>query len=173
MSRTVIIRPGRERMKDGEAAKHTLAWQLLSLYGWKVEMEYPFALKYGRKFRFDLAYLWDYGRAFLAIEIDGGIWVRGAHSSPTDILRNMEKRNLATRLGWRVLSFTPDQVKSGHAARYIYETVTDQPPTEASWDPDCKTRKRARSGSSSRTKRQTWLDVIESSSVAASSRDRK
>lgn len=51
------------------------------------------------------------------VEIDGGVWMPGggAHSHPVDITRNMAKRNDAALAGFFVLSFTPQQVKGGHA----------------------------------------------------------
>lgn len=42
----------------------------------------------------------------LMIEIDGGIWIKGAHSNPKDIIRNMLKQNDAMLLGFAVLRFT-------------------------------------------------------------------
>lgn len=75
----------------------------------------------GRKFRCDL-YL---PRYRIVVEIDGGIWMRGrtgrggAHSLPTNILRDMEKGNLLTALGYRVFRFTPQMVKSREAHRFL------------------------------------------------------
>lgn len=64
-----------------------------------------------RKFRFDFA--WPQFK--VALEVDGGIFNGGAHSNPMNILRDMEKGNLATMDGWRVLHYTPSQVKVGLA----------------------------------------------------------
>jgi hypothetical protein len=58
----------------------------------------------------------------LMIEIDGGVFIRGAHGNPADIVRNMAKGNDAILLGFTVLHFTPSQVKSGHAISFT-ETV--------------------------------------------------
>lgn len=60
-------------------------------------------------------YFPDYG---LICEIDGGIWIRGAHSHPLDIIRNMTKGNDAALLGFNVLHFTTREVKSGHAISF-------------------------------------------------------
>ncbi len=60
----------------------------------------------GRKFRFDIAL----PERMTAIEIEGGIFIKGhggAHSNPRMILRDMEKYNLATALGWRVFRCEP------------------------------------------------------------------
>ena len=51
----------------------------------------------------------------LITEIDGGIWIGGAHAHPLDLTRNMEKRNDAALAGFVILSFTPRQVKQGEA----------------------------------------------------------
>lgn len=73
------------------------------------EREYRFHVE--RKFRFDFA--WPQFK--VALEVDGGIFNGGAHSNPMNILRDMEKGNLATMDGWKVLHFTPSQVKCGMA----------------------------------------------------------
>lgn len=84
-----------------------------------IEEEYPFADAEGRRFRFDFAL----PALALGIEINGGIWTRGAHGHPADILRNMEKTNLAAALGWRVLAFSPEQVKAGSALAFTLATT--------------------------------------------------
>ena len=68
------------------------------------KMEHVFCPE--RKFRFDFA--WTILR--VALEVEGGIFIRGAHGSIGGIKRDMEKYNLAASLGWRVLRVTPQQV---------------------------------------------------------------
>ena len=65
----------------------------------------------GRKFRFDFCFR----EARLLIEINGGTYSKGAHSTGTGIARDYEKNNLAVINNWRVLSFDTKQVKSGAA----------------------------------------------------------
>lgn len=60
----------------------------------------------GRKFRFDFS--WPLLR--VACEVEGGCFTRGAHGSVSGILRDIEKYNLATLEGWRVLRVLPDKV---------------------------------------------------------------
>jgi hypothetical protein len=62
----------------------------------------------------------------IAIEIEGGIWRQGggAHSHPTAILRDMEKYNAATLLGWRVLRYTP--ADAGFAVRDVRLLLADE-----------------------------------------------
>jgi hypothetical protein len=68
-----------------------------------------------RKFRLDFAV----PSQRIAFEINGGLFIKGktgsggAHSLPTSILRDMEKRNLATLLKWQIFEFTPQQVERG------------------------------------------------------------
>ena len=69
----------------------------------------------GRKFRFDFAFM----KERLLVEINGGTYSKGAHSTGTGINRDYEKGNLAVLNGWRVLSFDTKQVKSGAALEVV------------------------------------------------------
>jgi len=64
-----------------------------------------------RKFRFDFSWHSPGGIApsKVALEVEGGIFRRGrgAHSSVSGILRDIEKYNLAVLNGWMVLRCTP------------------------------------------------------------------
>ena len=71
----------------------------------------------GRKFRFDFAFIQPEHR--LLIEINGGTYSKGGHSTGTGINRDYEKNNLAVLNGWRVLSFDTKQVKSGAALEVV------------------------------------------------------
>jgi len=56
-----------------------------------------------RKWRLDWAWVdWK-----VALEIDGGIWTRGAHGRGAGIARDQEKGNAACALGWRILRVEP------------------------------------------------------------------
>ena len=61
----------------------------------------------------------------LIAEIDGGVWMAGggAHSHPVDIVRNMEKRNDAALHGFVIISFTPQQVKTGEAIAFTQRVL--------------------------------------------------
>jgi very-short-patch-repair endonuclease len=67
--------------------------------------EYRFAPP--RRWRFD--YAWPDKK--VAMEIEGGVWIRGRHTRGAGYIRDMEKYNMATKLGWRVFRFTPEQFK--------------------------------------------------------------
>jgi len=68
-----------------------------------------------RRWRFDFA--WPLYK--VAVEVDGGIYCRGRHVRGAGFERDAEKRNAAVLAGWRVLHFTPRQVKSGTAVQMI------------------------------------------------------
>ena len=73
----------------------------------------------GRKFRFDFAFVsgkWQ-GKMLL-IEINGGTYTRGGHSTGTGIKRDYEKGNLAVQYGYKLLTFDADMVKSGQALEF-------------------------------------------------------
>lgn len=66
--------------------------------------EYKFLAS--RRFRFD--YAWpDF---MLALEIEGGVWTGGRHTSGAGFVRDMEKYNLAAMDGWTVVRTVPDKL---------------------------------------------------------------
>lgn len=67
----------------------------------------------GRQFRFDFKV----GR--ILVEVNGGIWQKGGHSTGRGISRDYEKNNLATMEGYKVLTFTADTIHSGEAVNMI------------------------------------------------------
>jgi very-short-patch-repair endonuclease len=62
-----------------------------------LEVEYKFHPD--RRWRFDFA--WPKQR--LAVEVEGGIFVRGRHVSPSGFVKDSEKYNEAAVSGWSVL----------------------------------------------------------------------
>jgi len=68
-------------------------------------MEYAFAAP-ARKWRFDFAWV----TSRVALEVEGGIWTRGAHGRGSGIVRDLEKYNAATLRGWRVLRVQPKEL---------------------------------------------------------------
>lgn len=69
----------------------------------------------GRKYRWDAAWI----PQRLLVEVQGGIWKPGGHSTGKGITRDCEKSNLAVLAGWRVLHVTGDHITSGQAIRWI------------------------------------------------------
>lgn len=83
----------------------------------KPEREYRFHDT--RRFRFDFA--WPEYR--LAVEIEGGIWINGGHNRGVGYSKDMEKYNLATLRGWRVLRFAPKDIKNENTYLMIKECL--------------------------------------------------
>ena len=71
----------------------------------------------GRRFRFDFAWTEPHHR--LLVEVNGGTYTKGAHSTGRGIARDYEKANLAVLQGWRVLSFDGKAIKSGEAVEVV------------------------------------------------------
>lgn len=59
-----------------------------------------------RKWRFDYAI----PEHKIALEVEGGVWTGGRHTSSVGFLKDMEKYNTATLMGWRVFRTTPDEL---------------------------------------------------------------
>lgn len=74
-----------------------------------------FAFAEGRKFRWDYAWV----PQKVALEQQGGIWVRGAHGRGTGIVRDIEKFSLGAALGWRLLLVEPKDLCSAHNLNLI------------------------------------------------------
>ncbi len=58
--------------------------------------------------KFALDYAWPDVK--VGVECEGGVWTKGAHGRGSGIMRDMEKSNLWTVMGWRVLRLTPSQL---------------------------------------------------------------
>jgi hypothetical protein len=77
-----------------------------------------------RKWRFDLAW-WDVyffsGKRclWIAVEVDGGVYVQGRHARGKGLEADMEKIATSMTMGWRVLRVTPRHVRTGQALRWI------------------------------------------------------
>ena len=99
------------------ALEAELALQIRALDLPEPVREYP-AVK-GRKFRFDFAWL-EHG---LLVEVNGGTYTKGAHSTGKGIARDYEKNNLAQLAGWRCLAFDGKSVKDGTAVEVIRQAL--------------------------------------------------
>lgn len=75
-----------------------------SSLGLEVKKEYQFHPL--RKWRFDYAI----PSIQMAIEVEGGIWTGGRHTSSKGFLGDMEKYNEAALLGWCLIRTTPDEL---------------------------------------------------------------
>lgn len=72
-----------------------------------------------RKFRFD--YAWSLQK--VCLEIEGGVWTGGRHTSGAGFMRDITKYNLATVMGWRVLRCTPEDLLKTKTALMVKEAL--------------------------------------------------
>ena len=87
-----------------------------------------------RKWRFDFAF----PNEKLAIEVDGGTYSSrtytnkkgqkvvvqgGRHNSSKGFMGDLEKFNNATKLGWKTLRFTPQQIRTSSALDFIKDVL--------------------------------------------------
>lgn len=75
-----------------------------------------------RRYRFD--YAWP--DKMIAVEIEGGVWNRGAHVRGKHYISDCEKYNLATSFGWQVYRFVPRQLKTGEAQNFISKVMRNK-----------------------------------------------
>ncbi len=87
------------------------------------ETEHQFAKP--RKWRFDFAFIVETQlllvtlRNRIAVEIEGGLYVKGGHSRGAAYEKNLEKYNEATIRGWQLYRFSTGQVKDGTAIAFM------------------------------------------------------
>ena len=83
------------------------------------EREYRFAPP--RRYRADFAY----PEKKILVEVQGGIYTRGAHSRGVGLERDYEKLNLAQLNGFRVFQFSRKMIESGVAVNMIEEVLNE------------------------------------------------
>lgn len=97
-------------------AKPTIFSQLCTAHG----LPEPVAeLKFHpeRRWRFDYAF----PSAKVALEVEGGVWSGGRHTSGSGFVKDMEKYNAAACLGWKVLRIQPRQLMTSATIKLIKE----------------------------------------------------
>lgn len=104
---------------DGERALETL----IRYHGWPTPTrEYRFHL--ARRWRFDFAW----PTRMLAVEVEGGTWISGAHSRGSHFESDCEKYNAAAIAGWCVLRFTTDMVTDGRLVAVLTDLFAGDAP---------------------------------------------
>ncbi len=104
---------GQRVQSEGEV---TLARHLKAL---KIGFEQEFKFHPERKWRADFLI----SNTNILIEVEGGIWSGGRHTRAKGYLGDMEKYNAAAVMGFKVLRFDTQQVKSGLAIKQIEDLV--------------------------------------------------
>ncbi len=61
----------------------------------------------------------------LILEVEGGTWITGRHNTGTGFIKDCEKYNAASIAGWKILRYTPDQMRAGRFGVDIL-TILDQ-----------------------------------------------
>ena len=84
------------------------------------EFEYRFHPE--RKWRFDIAF----PEYKVAVEVQGGIWIGGAHARGKFIMRDYEKLNEAQLIGWIVLQVQPKELCTERVADDIGTAIAIQ-----------------------------------------------
>lgn len=80
-----------------------------------------FAAIPGRRYRYDFG--WPDPPYKLLCEVQGGVFIKGAHSTGVGITRDAEKASLAAVNGYRLIVVTPAHIKSGLALKWIREAL--------------------------------------------------
>jgi len=78
----------------------------------------------GRRYRFDFAW----PDRLVAVEVEGGSWVAGAHTRGKHFESDCIKYDEAALLGWKVLRVTPSMIQSGKAIELIRRGLAANPP---------------------------------------------
>lgn len=86
----------------------------------KISFEQEYKFHPTRKWRVDFLIT---GTKIL-VEVEGGIWSGGRHTRGKGYLGDMEKYNEAAAMGYKVLRFSTEQVKSGLAIQQIEKIVS-------------------------------------------------
>lgn len=76
--------------------------------------EYPFAEEIERKWKFDWLF-----EGWLALEVEGGVFVGGRHIRGDGFRGDIEKYNEAAILGYIVLRCLPEDIQSGKACELV------------------------------------------------------
>ncbi len=81
-----------------------------------------------KEFRFHPERRWRFDYAIpshkIAVEVEGGVWTGGRHTSPKGFLNDMEKYNAAALLGWRVFRTTPNKLLSGDTLGLLKSAIS-------------------------------------------------
>ena len=59
----------------------------------------------------------------IIVEVEGGAWTRGRHTRGAGFIADMDKYNEATRLGYRVIRVTPDDLLSAKTLDLIKDLI--------------------------------------------------
>ncbi|MFI9459844.1 DUF559 domain-containing protein [Acinetobacter sp. NPDC052428] len=113
------VRSKRPKVKGEKIPNEFEAKLARELKTLKIDFEQEFKFHPDRKWRADF-HLVD---KKILVEVEGAIWSGGRHTRGKGYIGDMEKYNAATMMGFQVIRFSTDQVKSGHAIQQIEKMV--------------------------------------------------
>jgi very-short-patch-repair endonuclease len=105
-----------KKQSAGSKGEEALAAQLQAA---GVSFEREQLLIPGRRFRFDFVIT----GSDLVIEVEGGTWSGGRHTSGVGFRSDCFKYNKALELGYRVLRYTTDMVTKGDAIAQVMDIL--------------------------------------------------
>lgn len=76
-----------------------------------------------RRWRFDYVIL----SHKIAIEVEGGVWTNGRHTRGSGFVKDMEKYNEATRLGYKLIRVQPEILNTSYTIDLIQDIARDKP----------------------------------------------
>lgn len=120
MPETAKPLPSRTRTKSKLHAELVTKLAVAGLPEPQQECRQPWAGT-GRQFRADLC--WPDAR--LIVEVDGGTWVGGRHTTGAGYARDCVKANLAVLAGWRVVRVVGAQVRDGLAVAWVRAALAE------------------------------------------------
>lgn len=109
-------KPKAKKQSAGSKGEEALAAQLQAA---GVSFEREQLLIPGRRFRFDFVIT----GSDLVIEVEGGTWSGGRHTSGVGFRSDCFKYNKALELGYRVLRYTTDMVTKGEAIAQVMDIL--------------------------------------------------
>jgi len=110
----------KRRQRSGQTLSEGEALLALQLRAEHIECTREYQALPARRYRWDFFIAPD-----LLIEVQGGVWNYGksGHSSGMGITRDAEKASLAVAHGYRQITATTAQVKSGQALTWIKQAI--------------------------------------------------
>ena len=105
--------------RPGSDAEAALAFQLRAVnIPFEEQVQFAPPRKWRADFRIGTTYR-EHAIDDLLVEVDGGAWIGGRHTSGAGFTDDCEKQSAAAIAGFRVIRCTPKQVESGECLRWI------------------------------------------------------